>query len=137
MLSFDVNWLGIILAVVASMALGMIWYMGLAKYWISATGKTEDQLMGKGSNATPFIYAAACQLVIAFFIANLTPALMDGVLNAYNGALVGAQMWLGFILTAMIINHRYQNMSWRLTIIDGGYLLGVVLVQGMVIGLLG
>ncbi|MCF6325988.1 MAG: DUF1761 domain-containing protein [Devosiaceae bacterium] len=137
MLSFDVNWLGIILAVVASMALGMIWYMGLAKYWISATGKTEDQLMGKGSNATPFIYAAVCQLVIAFFIANLTPALMDGVLNAYNGALVGAQMWLGFILTAMIINHRYQNISWRLTIIDGGYLLGVVLVQGMVIGLLG
>jgi len=136
MLSFDVNWLAIILAVVSSMALGMIWYMALSKQWVSATGKKEGELMGEGGNATPFIYAAICQFVIAFFIANLTPALMDGVLNAYNGALVGVQLWAGFILTAMIINHRYQNMSWKLTFIDGGYLLGVVFVQGIVIGLL-
>ena len=137
MLGFDVNWIAIILAVVASMALGMIWYMGLAKQWVAATGKSEKQLQVTGGSATPFIYAAGCQLVMAFFIANLTPALMDGVLNAYNGALVGVQLWFGFILSSMILNHRYQNMSWKLTIIDAGYLLGVVIVQGIVIGLLG
>jgi hypothetical protein len=37
----------------------------------------------------------------------------------------------------MIINHRYQGQKWSLTIIDGGYLLGVLLLQGVVIGLFG
>ena len=137
MLNFDVNWLGIILAVVASMALGMIWYMVLARHWIAATGKKAEQLPGPGSNAMPFAYGAVCQLVMAFFIASLTPVLAGGVVDPYNGALVGAMLWFGFILTSMMISHRYQNMSWKLTVIDGGYMLGVVLVQSMVIGLMG
>ncbi len=118
------------------MALGMLWYMGLSRYWIAATGKKEDELMGTGGRASPFAFAAVVQLVMAYFIALFTPAL-TGAVNVQNGVLVGAHMWLAFIITSMILNHRYQNMSWRLTLIDGGYLLGVVLVQGMVIGLFG
>ncbi|MCB1518226.1 MAG: DUF1761 domain-containing protein [Hyphomicrobiaceae bacterium] len=138
MIHFDgINWIAVILAVVASMALGAAWYMVLAKQWIAATGKTQEQLMGSGGSATPFIIAAICQLVMAYFIALLTPMMMDGVTSVYTAILVGVHLWFGFILTSMIINHRYQNMSWNLTLIDGGYLLGVVAVQGLVIGLFG
>ncbi len=136
MLRLDVNWLPIALATVASMALGMGWYMILAKQWIAATGKKRDELMGSGSSATPFVFAAICQFVMAYFIAVLTPALM-GTIDLNNAVTVGVSMWLGFILTSMVLNHRYQNMSWSLTLIDGGYLLGVVAVQGVVIGLFG
>jgi hypothetical protein len=38
--------------------------------------------------------------------------------------------------TSMILNHRYQGTKWSLALIDGGYLLGVMIVQGVVIGLL-
>lgn len=135
MLHLDgINWVAIILATVASMALGMAWYMLLSKQWVAATGKSEDQLMGKGGSATPFIIAAVCQLVMAYFISLLTPALTDEF-TSYSAVLVGVHMWLGFIMPAMILNHRYQNMSWNLSIIDGGYLLGVVIVQGIVLGL--
>jgi hypothetical protein len=131
----------VVLATVASMALGMAWYMGLAKQWVAATGKKQEELMGSGGAVTPFVWAALCQLVMAYFIAMLTGTLFSGAdtaaITVYNGVLVGVHMWLGFILTAMILNHRYQNMSWRLTLIDGGYLLGVVIVQGVVIGLFG
>ncbi len=133
MVHFGVNWLGIILAVVASMALGMIWYMGLAKQWLGAQNKTEADMKGVNS-VTPFIWAALAQLIIAYFIALLTPKLMPGV-DAYNAVLVGVHMWFGFILTSMVLNHRYQGQKWSLTLIDGGYLLGVVIVQGVVIGL--
>lgn len=134
---FDkIDWLAIVLATVASMALGMVWYMVLGRQWLAAIGKTQDEVMGSGGRATPFIWAAACQLVIAYFIAVLTPVVM-GVTTPMTGALLGAQIWLGFILTSMIINHRYQDQKWSLTAIDGGHLLGVVLVQGVVIGLFG
>jgi len=132
-----VNWLAVVLAMIASMALGAAWYMGLSKQWIAATGKTEKQIMaGSGGPATPFIWAAGCQLIMAYFLALLTPALM-GEITVYNGILVGVHMWLGFIITSMILNHRYQGMSWNLALIDGGYLLLVMIVQGAVIGVMG
>ncbi len=137
MLNFDVNWLAIVLATVASVALGMGWYMVLSKQWIAATGKRQEDLVNPGGNAPPFFFAAACQLVMAYFIAVLTPALMEGITDINNAVLAGLYMWLGFIITSMVINHRYQNASWKLTLIDGGYLLGVVVVQGVVIGLFG
>ncbi len=135
MIHFDVNWIAVILAAVASMALGMAWYMGLAKQWMAALGKTEEEIKA-GSSAVPFVWAAICQLVMAYFLALLTPMLMDGV-TVYGAMLVGVHMWLGFIVTSMILNHRYQGQKWSLTVIDGGYLLGVMLVQGVVIGLFG
>ena len=137
MLTLSVNWVSIVLAVVASMALGMGWYMVLSKQWIAATGKKEDELMGTGGSALPFVFAAICQLVMAYFIVILTPAIMGGVTDVTNAVTVGIMLWAGFSLTTMVINHRYQSMSWTLTLIDGGYLLGVVIVQGVVIGLFG
>ncbi len=136
MLNMGVNWLAVLLATIASMALGMVWYMGFAKAWISATGKSEQELMGEGKSPSPFVFAALAQFVMAFFLANLVPGVW-GSLSAYNGAMTGLFVWGGFVITAMIINHRYQSMSWKLTLIDGGYLLGVLVVQGVVIGLFG
>ncbi len=134
---FNVNWLAIVLATISSMALGMIWYMALSKYWIKATGKREDDLMGSGGRSpSPFVFAAVCQFIMAYFIAVLIPPLMGSV-DPYSGAVVGASMWAGVVITAMVLNHRYQSMSWKLTLIDGGYLLGVLVLQGIVIGLFG
>lgn len=135
MVHFDVNWIAVVLAAVASMALGMVWYMGLSKPWMAAVGKTQEDIRS-GGQAAPFVWAAVCQLVMAYFLALLTPMLMDGV-SVYGAVLVGVHMWLGFMLTAMILNHRYQGQKWSLTAIDGGYLLGVMIVQGIVIGLFG
>lgn len=136
MLHLDVNWIAILLATVASMALGMAYYMGLGKQWVAATGKKESELMSGGS-ATPFIWAAICQLIMAFFLAKLTEIIFAGVIDIRGAVLVGLHMWLGFIMTSMVLNHRYQGQSWKLTLIDGGYLLGVMVVQGVVIGLFG
>lgn len=135
MAHLDVNWLAILLAVVASMALGMAWYMTLTKQWLAAIGKTEEEIKANAS-PMPFVWAALAQLVMAYFIAMLTPQLFDTI-SAYNAVMVGVHMWLGFMLTAMILNHRYQGQPWALTFIDGGYLLGVAIVQGVVIGIFG
>ena len=134
---FNVNWLAVLLAMIASMALGAAWYMILSKQWIAATGRTIEQIMaGSGGQATPFIWGAAMQLVMAYFLALLTPIIL-GEMSVANGVVVGIHLWVGFILTSMILNHRYQGLRWSLAVIDGGYLLGVLIVQGIVLGLLG
>lgn len=130
---FTVNWIAVLLSAVASMVLGMAWYMTLSKQWLDAIGKTREQL---DASAAPFIIAALCQLVTAYFIAVFTASIFEAVTLA-NAVQVGVMGWLGFIITSMILNHRYQNAKWSNTVIDGGYLLGVVIVQGIVIGLFG
>jgi dipeptide/tripeptide permease len=135
LLSISVNWLAVILAAVAGMALGFVWYMVLGKQWMGALGKTREQIMSAAGNpATPFIIAAVMQLVMAYFLALLTPRVF-GATTLINGLMMGFWLWLGFVITTMIINHRYQGSKWSLTVIDGGYLLGVLLLEGIVIGL--
>lgn len=137
MTHFDVNWLAVVLAMVASMALGAAWYTVLSKQWLAATGKTiEDIQAGSGGTVTPFIWGAVCLLIMAYFLALLTPVIM-GEMNVYNAVLVGVHMWFGFMLTTMVLNHRYEGQKWSLAFINGGYLLGTVVVQGIVLGLLG
>ena len=42
----QINWLAVLLAFVASMAIGFVWYMPavLGKRWMAAIGKTEEDL---------------------------------------------------------------------------------------------
>ena len=132
----SVNWIAVVVAAVASMALGFVWYMALGNQWMGALGKTREQIMASGNQAAPFIIAFLMQLIMAYSLALFTPKLM-GSTTVVNGLIVGFHVWLGFVITSMIINHRYQGSKWSLTLIDGGYLLGVLLVQGLVIGLFG
>lgn len=134
MTHFAVNWLGVILATIASFAVGAVWYMVLADPWLAAIGKRKEEIDQK--DVTPFIWSFVVLFVIAYFIALLTPVVM-GATTIGTGMLLGAHMWLGFILTSMILNHRYEGRSWSLTLINGGYLLVVCLIDGLVIGLFG
>ena len=129
-----VNWLAVVLATIASMALGIAWYMGSSRQWLAALGKSRDQI--NPDDRSPYIWSVIVQFVMAYFIALLTPKLF-GSTTVVNGIWCAIHMWVGFVITSMILNHRYQGQKWSLTFIDGGYLLGVLVLQGIVIGLFG
>ena len=130
---FDVNWLAVIVATIAGFAVGAAWYTSLSKQWMAAIGKTREQL---DAGPVPYVIGIAVELVMAFVLAVVIRSLF-GEVNVTNGLTTAALMWVGFVLTTMILNHRYQNMPWQLTLIDGGHMLAVLLVQGLVIGLFG
>ncbi len=130
---FDVNWLAVIAATIAGFAVGAAWYMSLGTQWMAAIGKTREQL---DASPVPYIIGVAVELVTATVLAVVIRSIF-GEVNVANGLLTGALMWLGFVITPMILNHRYQNMPWSLTVIDGAHMLAVLLVQGLVIGLFG
>ena len=108
--------------------------MVLGKQWVASIGKTMDEI--DRADYTPYLWSVLCIFVMAYFIALLTPMLTEAT-NVTNGLIVGAHMWLGFVITSMVLNHRYQGAPWARTMIDGGYLLGVLLIEGVVIGLFG
>jgi hypothetical protein len=128
-----VNWLAVVLATVASFAFGAVWYMGLSKQWLDALGRTKEQL---GVGYTPFVWSVVVELVMAYVLALITPLLMGGM--SIGAAIqVAVLMWVGFVITTLIMNHRYEGMKWSLTVIDGLHILGVLVIQGVVLGIFG
>ena len=73
---------------------------------------------------------------MAYVLALITPLLMGGM--SIGAAIqVAVLMWVGFVITTLIMNHRYEGMKWSLTVIDGLHILGVLVIQGVVLGIFG
>ncbi len=131
-----INYFAVVLAAVASFLFGGAWYGALAKAWLAAIGKTEEQI--KTSNAVvPMTLAALAMLVMAWVLAGLIGHLGTGQVTLYNGVVSGLFCWAGFVATTLVTNHAFQQAKRSLTLIDGGHWLGVLLIQGAVIGWLG
>lgn len=133
-----VNYLAIVLAAVASFLFGGVWYGALSKSWLAAIGKTEDQIKSAG-RSMPFLFALTfvAQLIMAWVLAGVIGHLGPGQVSPRTGLISAALCWLGFVASTLVVNHGYQGERWSLTAIDGGHWLGVLLLQGAIIGWLG
>ena len=133
-----INHLGVIAAAVASWIVGALYYGVLGKQWAAALGKTRDELMPGGR---PGIVALAvsflAQLVMAEMLARLVGHLGPGHFTVRAAMISAAFCWVGFVLTVLVTSHGFQGAKRSLTLIDGGHWLGVLLLQGLVLGLIG
>lgn len=124
-----INYLAVLAATVLAFAWGAAYYGVLSRQWIEAGRIDAAQARpGPAILATTFVSELVMALVLAALIGGL------GVATAGGGIVAGFLGWLGFMVTTMAVNHRYQNYGWDLTAIDGGHWLGVAVIMGAVIG---
>lgn len=134
----SVNFIAVLAAAFASFMLGWIWYgMLFQKQWMAATGKTDeecnDTVMPVGLMAMTF----AALVVMALMLAGIIGHLGASAYSVKNGIISGAAVWLGFVITTMLVNHGYGGIKRQLTVIDGGHWLAVLVLQGAIIGFFG
>ncbi len=126
----------ILVAAIASFAFGSVWYGALSKPWLAALGRRREEVLAEGSPAVPMAIAIVAQVVMAYTLASLL-ALSSGETLSVGAALgIAFTVWLGFVMTAMVTNHRFGGARWSLTVIDGAHWLGVLVVQALVLALL-
>jgi hypothetical protein len=132
-----INYIAVIIATLAGFGLGAVWYMVLGGVWLNAIGKTKEQLAkDEGpAKALPFIIALVALFIMALMLAGLMGHLGD--VSVRGGAITGLFVWVGFVITAMGVNHAFGGAKPMLTLIDGGHWLAVLLVMGAVIGAFG
>jgi hypothetical protein len=133
-----VNYLAIVIAAVVAWLAGAGWYMSLGKPWIAALGTTPEKMQAAKNQPgafLPFIYALVAELVMAWVLAGVIGHL--GPVTLRSGVISAAFCWLGFVITAMVVNNSFAMRDWRLLLIDGGHWLIVLLLMGAIIGAMG
>lgn len=133
MLTFDVNWIAIIVLIIVNMGLGALWYGPLfGKPWMEAVGITMEDIEGK-SMMPPYVIAILNSFLMAFIMANVI--IWTGVASLGGGLLLGLLMWLGFTGFTFGVNHAFEMRSVQLWFINSGmYLIGL-LIMGAVLAL--
>jgi len=132
------NLLATVLAAVASFMFGWVWYgMLFSDAWLAAIGKSREQVKGDTPSPTPFIISFVGLLIMAWVLAGVLRHLGSDQVTLRNGIITGAFMWLGFVITTLGVNNAFRDAKPALTLIDGGHWLGVLLVQGAIIGWFG
>ncbi len=130
-----VNWLAIILVMVASVVIGFAWYGPLfGKVWMRESGIKMPE-GEKPSMTKPVVISLIGALLMGYV---LTHSLVFG--SAYlNMSGVGSGMmgafwnWLGFIVPVMLSFVVWEGKSWKLFAIQAGYWLVLLLVSGAII----
>jgi hypothetical protein len=133
-----VNYLAVLIAAVAGWLAGAAWYMSLGKYWQAALGVTPERIeeCKKQPYAwVPFVLVFVTNLVMAWTFAGILGHF--GTVTLKDGVITGALCWFGFVLTAMLANNAFAMRSYRLTAIDGGHYLVVLMIMGAIIGAMG
>jgi hypothetical protein len=130
------NWLAILIATVAGFAFGAAYYMSLSRPWLAAIGKTREEIAAEGKGSPlPFIISIVALAVMAVVLAGTVGHV--GQMTLRNGVIAALFMWLGFVITTMAVNNAFGQRKASLTIIDGIHWLGVLVIQGAIIGAMG
>lgn len=135
----EVNILAVLLAAVASMIVGSIWYARpvLGATWMKLV--KLDEKKAKDGALKAMSLAFAMSLLLAYVLAHVT-----FLSNEYFGgsffmsAITTAfWLWLGIALTRTVTHDAFENRPLKLTAINSANQLLTMLAMGAVIGWLG
>ncbi|MDP9631842.1 UNVERIFIED_ORG: hypothetical protein J2W85_003921 [Ensifer adhaerens] len=128
------NYLAVLIAAIAAFAIGAGYYGVLGKPWMKAA-----RIDPATAQMSPVLFAISfvSELVMATMVAGVVGHLGPGQVTAFNGIVSAFFLWLGFVATSMVVNHRYQGFGWSLSLIDGVHWLLVLTAMGAIIGAMG
>ena len=126
---------GLLLAVVANMIIGMLWYgpVLFGDTWMKLAGVKMDpndpnlkKEIQKCMTLSPLI-ALTTALVMVCFMTRMN------IHTVISGALFGFTAWFGFNMTTMYNDVLYGKKSFKLYLINVGYVLASFVTMGAVL----
>jgi Protein of unknown function (DUF1761) len=131
------NLLAVLVAAIATMVVGFLWYSPIlfAKPWMRAMGydpndRLKTQEMQKSAGPA-YLWSFVASLVSAFILATLLHALEVQSLGI--ALLVASHVWLGFVATVQLTGALFMKQSMKLFAINTGYQLVCYLAMGAIL----
>lgn len=127
----EIHWLAVVVATVASFAVGALWYSPLLfmKAWTRGSGLTEETLK---SGHQGMVFGLA---ILANFLATIVFAMFLGPgISVAFGAAAGFACGLFWVTGYFAINYLFERRSLTLFLVNGGYNVAAFTVMGAVLG---
>jgi len=130
---YGVNILAVLAATLSAMVLGFIWYgkFFLGTAWMREAGLREEDIKPADA-ARGFAVSIVISLVQCILLAWLMKA--SGQDDILGGLCLGAVTGIGFAAFTLIANDRYEQRSFRLSLINAGYRSLQFTIAGFILG---
>lgn len=140
-MEMHINYIAILVTVVANFILGFIWYTPLfGKAWAKEQGFDMTVKPPKGAIAKGMIFMVIGNFLMAYVFAhNIAAWTYVPEMNemAASGTILNSAIftWLGFFLPVDLSAVSWENKSWKLFFINTGYHLATLLVAATILTL--
>lgn len=136
-MDIPINWLAIIVCMIASVVLGFLWYGPLfGKAWMRLSNIPMPDPKPKMSSMTkPIIISLIGALFMAFAF-NHALVFASTFLQTYGAkaGLMGAFWnWLGFVVPVLLAFVAWEGKPFKLWMIHAGYWLVLLGIMGMIL----
>ena len=133
-----VNLWAVLVAAVATMPLGFLWYspMLFANPWMKLMGYDPNDK----AKIAEMQKSAGRSYALAFVASGLSAAVLGKIIAIASVHSVlyemkfGFAMWLGFVTTVQLTNAVFSRQPWKLYTINTGYQLVCYLAMGAIMG---
>ncbi|HEY6202010.1 MAG TPA: DUF1761 domain-containing protein [Candidatus Limnocylindria bacterium] len=129
----NVNYLAVIVAAVAALVIGFVWYAPqvFGTRWMGYLGTTQAQLGQPG--AMGIVVGVVASVVNAWVLALL--ALNLGGKTITDAVMLGILVWLGFMATLTAAQISFEKKPWGLWLLNNAHNLIVQLVMAAIVTL--
>lgn len=147
-LNAEISIIGILLATVLSVVVGMLWFGPImGNEWMKEIGKKKEELVAKPTDYVANILSA---FVTAFILSHLvfyarTTSVLgefaeDGILmgewsDVVTGIVVPILAWIAFTIPALMNRVIWEGSSQKLFLINAGHMFFNFLVMGVTVSL--
>lgn len=133
----QLNWFGVVAAVVAGMAVAGLWYGKLfAAIWWDLTRITPEQSKAASTRNMAQLLVANAVTAVGLAVAVEVTFAAAGGRPVWLAIVIGAAAWLAFSATTLLQHNAFELKPLRLTIMNSAYQLTLFLAMALVIGLL-
>ncbi len=139
--SIHLNWLAILVSVVASFLVGGLWYGPIfGRAWKREMGVPEDAKPAGGeigkSLGLNFLGTLLTAFVLAHGVLGWRPSAWNAgpdAAPAVYGFCAAFFAWLGFVVPVLLNGVAFEKKSWRLFFINAGFQFVSLQILGMIL----
>lgn len=128
------EFLPIILSVVASMIIGFVWYGPLfGNQWMKLVNLTKKDIEDS-KDKMPLTYAGMAVISLIQAVVLYQFIISQNIVGVMGGVLIGFFVWFGFVATVNFSTVLFSKKPFELFAIESGYQLVYLLIAGALIG---
>lgn len=128
----NINFVAVLVSAISMFVIGGLWYSNIlfGKLWLKELGQ-DDSFLKTGNKGKIFGGAFVLALIMSFNLAGFVSGYESWTWGLIGGVLAG----FGWVAMGLGIIYLFERRSFKLFIINAGYIVVSFVVMGLILGI--